>query len=81
MGRRIATCPFFHVEKWTLTEPRKADDTHFAVFTVLTGTLTCAGQTFGKGDFFLVPAALADRQLIPGKGEVTLLRTTIPTQS
>ena len=77
----VSTCPFFHVEKWTLDAPLAALENtggRFAIFTCLTGTVECAGATFGPGDFFLVPACLPQAQITPLASGATLLRTTLP---
>lgn len=77
-GESVAACEHFHVEKWTLSQPRDAGGPGFAVFTVIEGRLECAGREFGMGDFFLIPAALTDRELRPLATGATVLRTTIP---
>ncbi len=77
----VASCPFFHVEKWTLGGPLAAltnTGGRFAVFTCLTGRVECAGETFKPGDFFLVPACLPQAQITPLEPGATLLRTTLP---
>ena len=45
------------------------------------GRLECAGREFAMGDFFLIPAALADRTLKPLESGTTVLRTTIPARA
>jgi len=78
-GETIVECPYFHVEKWVLTEPREACAAGgFAIFTVLEGTVTCAGVEFQRGDFFLVPAGLEDRILEARAVDAAVLRTTVP---
>ena len=77
-GESVAGCEYFHVEKWTLTGPRTAGGPGFAIFTVIAGSLECAGRKFAMGDFFLIPASLADRDLKPLEENTTVLRTTIP---
>ena len=77
----VASCSFFHVEKWTLNSPRAPLENtggRFAIFTVLEGGAECAGKRFHPGDFFLVPAALATTELRPTAQGTELLRTTIP---
>ena len=77
----VATCSFFHVEKWTLDTPRLAlEDTggRFAIFTCLEGGVECLGKNFYPGDFFLVPACLAQAELRPTEEGTTLLRTALP---
>lgn len=78
-GETIVQCGYFRVEKWSLEQPRAAfDGDGFAIFTMLTGEVECGGRRFHPGDFFLVPAILADRALKPVNCPATLLRTTIP---
>jgi len=75
----LVHCPYFHVEKWNITAPLETvPPGEFAIFTVLTGTVTSCGSEFKQGEFFLVPAALEDRILHPGADGASLLRTTIP---
>ena len=77
----VASCPFFHVEKWVLDNPQTALENtggRFAIFTCLTGWVECAGLTFKPGDFFLVPAGLSQAQITPLEPGATLLRTTLP---
>ena len=80
-GEVISTCEFFHVEKWSLTQPRDAGGPGFVIFTVIAGRLECGGREFSLGDFFLIPAALADRVLKPLERDTVVLRTTIPVKS
>lgn len=75
----VAECEFFRVEKWQLSAARAAcPPGEFAIFTVLSGSVRCAGMKFGPGDFFLVPATLEDRALEPAGEFAELLRTTLP---
>ena len=78
-GESLIECEFFRVEKWMLTAPRHAPGPGFAVFTVVSGNLTCAGREFSIGDFFLVPAAQTDREVRPLEESTAVLRTTIPS--
>ena len=80
-GETLVECEFFHVEKWVLDQPRDAGGPGFAVFNVVAGRLTCAGREFRMGDFFLVPAALAERELRPLDPGTVVLRTTIPARA
>ena len=76
----LAECPFFKVEKWTLDAPRPALDGldgRFAIFTCLEGEVSCGGDSFRPGDFFLVPACLPELQVEASPG-TTVLRTSIP---
>lgn len=75
----LVDCDHFRVEKWILDAPRAAAPPgEFAIFTVISGALSCGPLQFHPGDFFLVPASLADRTLHPVSGPATLLRTTMP---
>ena len=77
----VATCAFFHVEKWTLDTPHRAlEDTggRFAIFTCLEGGVECLGKSFYPGDFFLVPACLTQAELRPTEEGTALLRTALP---
>ncbi len=80
-GESVVACEYFAVEKWTLTEPRDAGGPGFVVFTVIGGRLECAGCEFGMGEFFLIPAALAGRELKPLESGTIVLRTTIPVSA
>jgi mannose-6-phosphate isomerase len=78
-GDHLVDCPYFRIEKWTLDAPREAAaEGDFAIFTVLTGTVTMGGHEFQPGDFFLVPAALEERTLHAGAAGGAVLRTTVP---
>lgn len=77
----VAECPYFKVEKFTLTAPVPAiADGRFAIYNVLSGGLTCAGSTFQPGDFFLAPASLGDATLSPTADNTKVLRSTLPAQ-
>jgi mannose-6-phosphate isomerase len=76
----VVECPYFRVEKWPLSGARGALDAagRFAVFTVLEGKVDCAGLAFEPGEFFFVPASLAQAQVAPLAPGTVVLRTTIP---
>jgi len=72
----LVRCPYFQVSHWELEAPREAGPAgDFAVITVLSGGVTCAGAHFRPGDFFLVPASLKDRTLHPQAPGTAVLRT------
>lgn len=74
----LVNCDYFQVRHWTLDGPREALwPGDFAVFTVLSGAVACAGCQFGPGEFFLLPATLSDRTLTPIEPGSTVLRTTV----
>lgn len=78
----IANSPYFRVEKWILDAPRLAiEPNDFGIFTCLTGSITCAHQTYRPGDFFLVPASMATVQLLPCERGTTVLRTRLQNYS
>lgn len=78
-GEVLVDCPHFRVEKLTVETSRRAlCEDRFAVLTVLEGGVACAGERFGAGDFFLVPACLPEAELAPLDGRATMLRTTLP---
>lgn len=75
----LIRCPYFEIVRWDLDAPREAAPAgEFAVITSLSGKVECAGETFGPGHFFLVPAILEDRLLKPVEPGTSILRTTIP---
>jgi mannose-6-phosphate isomerase len=78
-GETLVDCTWFHVERWELTEAREAVAAGgFAIFTVLSGAIKCAGFEFHAGEFFLIPATLEDRMLHPIAGPAAVMRTTVP---
>lgn len=82
VGGTIAECPSFRVERWPLPEARAAlTDAvgRAAIFTCLSGGVECMGERYRPGDFFLVPAALADAATVaPREKDTVVLRTTLP---
>jgi len=78
-GNPLVKCDYFEIERWTLDAPREAAPAgDFAVMTCLSGKVACAGETYGPGHFFLIPATLEDRVLAPAAPGTTVLRTRIP---
>ena len=82
VGGTVAECPSFRVEKWPLPEarPALADAAgRGAIFTCLSGGVVCRGERYRPGDFFLVPAVLADAATVtPRETNTAVLRTTLP---
>jgi len=75
----LAECPYFVVKKIRLEAPEPATKHgRFGIYTVLTGSVSCAGETFKPGDFFLVPASLEGATVEPTSPQTTLLRSTLP---
>ena len=76
----VADSDFFHVEKWILDAPRLAvEPNDFALFTCLTGNVTCGDQTYHPGDFFLVPTSMQGVLLLPQTVHTSVLCTHLPT--
>ncbi|MEO7724166.1 MAG: type I phosphomannose isomerase catalytic subunit [Chthoniobacterales bacterium] len=75
----IVRCPQFMVEKWELSEPRRAQDLPlFALFFCLSGAVEMGEARVKPGEFFLVPAAAHATPLQPGAKNTSLLRITQP---
>lgn len=78
-GELVVECPYFRVEKWALTTDRQAVEAgRFAIFTVLSGAVSCSEMQFDPGAFFLVPASMEKPTLRPVRPGTTVLRTTTP---
>ena len=78
-GETLVRDSVFVVEKWDLISKREAAPLgKFAIFLCLDGEIDCAGLKFKPGDFFLIPAALQDRNLHPRGADTSLLRTMLP---
>ena len=78
-GETLVSDSVFVVEKWDLISEREAAPPgKFAILLCLDGEIDCAGLKFKPGDFFLVPAALQDRNLHPRDAGTSLLRTMLP---
>jgi mannose-6-phosphate isomerase len=80
-GEVLVECSEFRVERWELGESRRSEGPGFAIFTVVDGRVECAGRTYERGAFFLLPANAADRELRAKAAGTRVLRTTIPGQS
>ena len=75
----VARCPFFDVTKISLEAPRDVRaEGRFALVSVTNGTVRCAGSSFGKGRFFIVPASGTGLELTPLNGPAEILLTTLP---
>ena len=62
-GESRADCPHFRVDHWKLSEGESkeaASAGEFAYFGVAEGKVSCGGEVFRKGEFFLVPASRED---------------------
>ncbi|HSP45960.1 MAG TPA: class I mannose-6-phosphate isomerase, partial [Chthoniobacterales bacterium] len=78
-GESLVKNELFEVEKWKLRGTREiVEPGRFAIVACLTGELESAGRRFNPGDFFVVPAQLKDRTVLPRSNDVSLLRVTLP---
>ena len=78
-GEALVRHALFELEKWELETAREcAPRGQFAIVCCLTGAVGCAGVTIKPGEFFLLPAALENRQIAPAETATALLRVTIP---
>jgi len=69
----------FEVQKWELDSSREIVPLgNFAIVFCLNGTLRCGDVDFTRGQFFLVPASMSDREIHPRGEGTSLLRVTIP---
>jgi mannose-6-phosphate isomerase len=79
-GETLVRNELFEIDKWDLGKEREiAERGKCAIVACLTGELDCAGRRFGAGDFFLVPAELAERIVTPVGDGVSLLRVMMPS--
>jgi len=79
-GDLLTKNKLFEIQKWNLTATQEVTPVgQFAIVCCLTGSLACAGVDLRSGEFFLIPAAVADRNLQPQADGTTLLRITIPS--
>jgi mannose-6-phosphate isomerase len=79
-GEVLVRHELFEVQKWTMTELRSiAPRGQFAIVSVLEGVAEIAGLRLKPGEFCLVPAGLAERDIRPVQGPGSILRITIPT--
>jgi mannose-6-phosphate isomerase len=78
-GELLVRHELFEVQKWNLDSPREiAARGQFAIACCLTGSLRCADVDLTRGEFFLIPAQLQDRQFHRRTDGTSLLRVTIP---
>lgn len=77
-GERLLDSPHFRVDRWDLTEPRRASaESTFALFCCVEGAVECGGLEMSPGEFFLVPACAAQSELQPVGEKARLLRVTM----
>ena len=73
-GERVVTCEHFTVDLWHLDAPREDTEAAGSVFVVTDGRVSCAGRSFQRGDFFLLPASMEGRVVEPVGGAASVLR-------
>ncbi|MFZ4774337.1 MAG: type I phosphomannose isomerase catalytic subunit [Terrimicrobiaceae bacterium] len=75
----VAECPFFDVEKIRLESARDLRPSgRFALVAVTKGNVLCGGQSFGPGQFFIIPANGIGLELTPEDEPAEVLLTTLP---
>jgi mannose-6-phosphate isomerase len=78
-GESLVRDELFHIERWELSDARDAAPPgQFAIVCCLTGSVRNNSTSLNPGEFFLLPATLADRTLHSAAPETTLLRITVP---
>ena len=81
-GDVLVSNDVFHVERWSLEEPRAAaPEGECAILAVLDGAPECGGSAFAPGSLFLVPAEADDLTVSPGDDGATVLQITLPARS
>ena len=78
-GELLVKHKLFEIQKWNLDAAREvAPPGQFAIVGCLTGSVRSTDVDLRPGEFFLVPAALQDRQIRPRESATSLLHVTIP---
>ncbi|MEM6915562.1 MAG: type I phosphomannose isomerase catalytic subunit [Verrucomicrobiota bacterium] len=80
-GTLLCECEHFRLERHILEGAASVSEVtkgRFAILTVVGGTLEGEGETFGEGDFLIVPAAAGEAQLAASAGGAEVLLTTWP---
>jgi mannose-6-phosphate isomerase len=79
-GELLTRNELFEVQKWDLVAPREvATVGQFAIVCCLSGKVACSSVELNPGEFFLVPALAADRELKAVEEGTALLRITVPS--
>jgi mannose-6-phosphate isomerase len=73
----VAECAYFRVVEMAIEKPTVEDSREGVIFTLLNGSLGVGEFRFKRGDFFLLPASMKDRTLVPLSEGVRVLRTTL----
>lgn len=81
-GEALVHNEVFEVDRWSLDAARPAaPDGECAVLVALDGDVSCGGERFSAGQFFLVTAAAAAREVAPADdamSALTVLRAMLP---
>ena len=78
-GELLFKNELFEVQKWDLDAARDISPLgQFAIVFCLTGAVHCGEVDLPSGEFFLIPASSAARQITPAADGTSLLRITIP---
>ncbi|MEY2537640.1 MAG: mannose-6-phosphate isomerase [Verrucomicrobiota bacterium] len=78
-GELLVRNELFEVQKWDLAAARDiSPQGEFAIAFCLTGAVHCGGVDLRAGEFFLIPASSAVRQIRPVADGTSILRITIP---
>jgi mannose-6-phosphate isomerase len=78
-GELLVTHELFEIQKWDLDSAREiVPHGQFAFGFCLSGRVRCGGADLIPGDFFLLPAQMENREVVPIDGNAALLRVTIP---
>ncbi len=78
-ARLVADCPFFRVEKQTVTQSEDVRlPGRFALCVAIDGEVRCGGRTFQRGGFFLIPASGRGLEVEPVGASATILVCTLP---
>jgi mannose-6-phosphate isomerase len=74
----LVTCDWFSVDRWFLSEERRANsEPKFSIFQVVAGNVSFGAHFFRPGDLFLVPASHHQASVMPHDGPATVLRSTL----
>ncbi len=77
-GERLLDSPHFRIDRWDLTEPRRASvESAFALFVSVEGAVECGDLKMAPGEFFLVPVGAAESEVRPVGAKTRLLRVAI----
>ena len=80
-GVILCGCDHFLIERHEIPRNESLENavgSRFAIITVVNGTVSCEGATFGEGDFFLVPAESDKESLHAGANGASVLLTSWP---